>query len=282
MILSGKAKVAGVMGWPIAHSRSPRLHGYWLKKHGIDGAYIPMAVPPGRLEQALRALPALGLRGTNVTVPHKEAALRACDTVDSLAWRIGAVNTVVVGSDGALNGSNTDAFGLIENLRQNSGWQASDGPVVILGAGGAARSACVALIDAGVESIRIVNRTTGRAAELAGAMAPHCEAAAWDSREDTLSGAALVINTTTLGMTGQPPLEIRLDALPVSATVYDIVYAPLETGLLAAARARGNIAVDGLGMLLHQARPGFESWFGVMPDIDEDLRSFVQQDLLEN
>jgi shikimate dehydrogenase len=282
MILSGKAMVAGVMGWPVAHSRSPRLHGYWLEKHGIDGAYIPMAVPPESLEQALRALPALGLRGANVTVPHKEAALRVCDTVDPLARRIGAVNTVVVGSDGALNGSNTDAFGLIENLRQNSGWQASDGPAVILGAGGAARSACVALIDAGVESIRIVNRTTGRAAELAGAMTPHCEAAAWDSREDLLAGAALVINTTTLGMAGQPPLEIRLDALPLSATVYDIVYAPLETGLLAVARARGNPAVDGLGMLLHQARPGFESWFGVRPEVDEDLRNFVQQDLQGN
>jgi shikimate dehydrogenase len=280
MILSGKAKVAGVVGWPIAHSRSPRLHGYWLDKHGIDGAYIPMAVPPDRLEQALRALPALGLRGANVTLPHKEAALRACDEIDPLARRIGAVNTVVVGPDGALRGSNTDAFGLIENLRRNSAWRASDGPAVILGAGGAARSACVALIDAGVESIRIVNRTAKRASELAGAMAPNCEAAAWGRREELLDGAALVINTTTLGMTGQPPLEIMLDKLPVAATVYDIVYAPLETNLLAAARARGNQVVDGLGMLLHQARPGFEAWFGVLPDVDEGLRDFVLQDLL--
>lgn len=279
MILTGKALVAGVMGWPVTHSRSPRLHGYWLEKHGVDGAYIPMAVPPERLEQALRALPALGLRGTNVTVPHKEAALRVCDTVDSLARRIGAVNTVVVGPDGALEGSNTDAFGLIENLREGSDWQAMDGPVVILGAGGAARAACVALIDAGARSISIVNRTPERASELAGAMAPQCSAIAWDRREEALDGAALVINTTTLGMTGQPPLEIRLGALPVGATVYDIVYAPLETDLLAAARARGNRAVDGLGMLLHQARPGFEAWFGVRPEVDESLRDFVLQNL---
>ncbi len=279
MILSGKARVAGVMGWPVAHSRSPRLHGYWLEKHGIDGAYIPMAVPPERLEQALRALPALGLRGANVTMPHKQAALRACDAVDSLAQRIGAVNTVTVGPDGALEGSNTDAFGLIENLREGSDWLATDGPAVVLGAGGAARSACVALIDAGVESIRIVNRTPDRASELAGAMAPQCSAIAWGRCEEALDGAALVINTTTLGMTGQPPLEIRLDALPISATVYDIVYAPLETDLLAAARARGNRTVDGLGMLLHQARPGFEAWFGVRPVVDEALQAFVLQDL---
>lgn len=282
MILSGKAMVAGVMGWPVAHSRSPRLHGYWLKKHGIDGAYIPMGVPPERLEQALRALPALGLRGTNLTVPHKEAALRFCDAVDPLAQRIGAVNTVVVGPDGALEGSNTDAFGLIENLRDSSGWQAADGPAVILGAGGAARSACVALIDSGVESIRIVNRTPERANELAGAMAPQCSAVAWGRREEALDGAALVINTTTLGMTGQPALKIALDALPLEATVYDIVYAPLETNLLASARARGNRAVDGLGMLLHQARPGFEAWFGVRPEVDESLRDFVLQDLQED
>lgn len=282
MILSGKARVAGVMGWPVGHSRSPRLHGYWLNKYGVDGAYIPLAVSPERLEQALRALPALGLRGTNITAPHKETALAVCDAIDPLARRIGAVNTIVIGSDGALNGSNTDAFGLLENLRNSSNWRPTDGPVVILGAGGAARSACVALIDAGVESIRIVNRTLDRARDLAGAMAPRCDTVDWDRREEALEGAALVINTTTLGMTGQPPLDIRLDALPLHATVYDIVYAPLETGLLSAARAKGIKAVDGLGMLLHQARPGFEAWFGVRPEVDDGLRDFVLQDLQGN
>lgn len=279
MMLSGKAKVAGVMGWPVSHSRSPRLHGYWLEKYGIDGVYIPMAVPPERFEKAVRALPALGLRGANITVPHKEAALQACDEVDPLARRIGAVNTIAVDPDGALKGSNTDAFGLIENLRRNSGWRPGDGPAVILGAGGAARSACVALIDAGVDSIHIVNRTLARAGDLAGVMAPQCDALAWDRREEVLDGAALLINTTTLGMSGQPALDIRLDALPEAATVYDIVYVPLETDLLAEARLRGNHAVDGLGMLLHQARPGFEAWFGVRPDVDEGLREFVLQDL---
>lgn len=279
MIISGKARVAGVIGWPIAHSRSPRLHGYWLEKHRIDGTYIPMAVSPDRLEQALLALPALGLRGANVTLPHKETALRLCDSVDPLAQRIGAVNTIVVGADGELRGSNTDAFGLIEHLRQCSDWQPSDGPVVILGAGGAARAACVALIDAGVRSIRIVNRTFERASELASAMAPNCCAVLWEEREEALDGAALLVNTTSLGMAGQPPLDLRLKRLPRGATVYDIVYVPLETDLLAAARARGNCAVDGLGMLLHQARPGFEAWFGVPVEVDEDLRAFILQDL---
>lgn len=279
MILSGKARTAGVIGWPVAHSRSPRLHGYWLERHGIDGAYIPMAVPPGRLEQALRALPALGLRGVNVTLPHKEGTLAACDNVDSLARRIGAVNTVVVGDNGELNGSNTDAFGLIENLRQQSGWRPADGPAVILGAGGAARAACVALLDAGVGSIRIVNRTLQRAVDLADAMSGPCAAIAWKEREEALEGAALVVNTTSLGMAGQPPLDLRLDSLPRKATVYDIVYVPLETRLLAEARARGNAVVDGLGMLLHQARPGFEAWFGTPVEVDEGLRDFLLQDL---
>ena len=282
MILTGNARIAGVIGWPISHSRSPRLHGYWLEKHGIDGAYIPMAVPPGRTEQALRALPALGLRGTNVTLPHKEAALRVCDEVDPVARRIGAVNTIVVDEDGRLTGSNTDAYGLIENLRQRSGWQAGDGPVVILGAGGAARGACFAPADAGVPEIRIVNRTIERAVELARAVSPICEAVAWENRHDALADAALLINTTALGMEGQPPLEIALDALPPSAVVYDIVYVPLETPLLAAARARGNPVVDGLGMLLHQARPGFEAWFGVPVEVDDALRDFLLQDLSES
>ncbi len=282
MILTGKARVAGVIGWPISHSRSPRLHGYWLEKHAIDGAYIPMAVPPARIEQALRALPALGLRGTNVTLPHKEAALRICDEVDPVAHRIGAVNTIVVGEDGRLTGSNTDAYGLIENLRQRSCWQAGDGPVVILGAGGAARGACFALADAGAPKIRIVNRTIERAAELARAVSPICEAVAWENRQDALADAALLINTTALGMEGQPPLEIALDRLPPSAVVYDIVYVPLETPLLAAAWARGNPVVDGLGMLLHQARPGFEAWFGVPVEVDDALRDFLLQDLSES
>ena len=279
MILSGKARLAGVMGWPVSHSRSPRLHGFWLERHAIDGAYVPLAVPPGRIETALRALPVLGFRGANLTVPHKEAAPAICDELDPLARRIGAVNTIVVGDDGRLIGSNTDAYGLIENLRRNSGWRSGNDAVVVLGAGGAARAACVALIDAGAASVRIVNRTQLRAEILAEELGAGIAAVDWQDRNDALDGAALLVNTTTLGMTGAPPLDIDLSALPKSAIVYDIVYVPLETPLLAAARARGNPVVDGLGMLLYQAQPGFEAWFGVRPDVDEDLRRFVLNDL---
>lgn len=279
MILTARAKVAGIIGWPVSHSRSPQLHGYWLEKYGIDGTYIPLPVAPTNIETALRGLVALGLRGANVTVPHKEAVLRACDEVDPLARRIGAVNTLQVGADGSLLGTNTDAFGFIQNLGMHSGWQAPDGPAVVLGAGGAARAACVALVDAGVEIVNIVNRTEERAAKLANEISPYCRAVGWENREDVLDKAALLVNTTKLGMTGQPELEIRLDALPTTATVYDIVYTPLETALLAQARARGNRTVDGLGMLLFQAQPGFQAWFGVCPEVDNNLRNFILADV---
>lgn len=279
MILSGKSLLAGVMGWPVSHSRSPCLHGFWLERHGVDGAYVPLPVKPESFEQALRALPALGFRGANVTVPHKEAALAACDEVDPLARRIGAVNTIVVRKDGALAGSNTDAFGFIENLRQNSEWRSGDGPAVVLGAGGAARAICVALLDAGASAIRIANRTRMRSDQLAEELGADVEAVDWDGRADALDGANLLVNTTSLGMQGASPLEIDISALPQSATVNDIVYVPLETPLLAAARRRGNTAVDGLGMLLHQARPGFEAWFGARPVVDHDLRQFILDDL---
>ncbi len=279
MILSGKARVAGVMGWPVSHSRSPRLHGFWIERHAIDGVYVPLPVPPGRIETALRALPVIGFRGVNLTVPHKESALAICDQLDPLARRIGAVNTIVVGEDGRLIGSNTDAYGLVENLRRNSPWRSGNDPIVVLGAGGAARATCVALLDAGAGSLRIANRTLLRAEILAEELGAGVEAVDWENRGDALDGAALLVNTTTLGMAGQPPLEIDLSVLPKAAVVCDIVYAPLETPLLAAARARGNPVVDGLGMLLHQAQPGFEAWFGVRPDVDEDLRRFIVSDL---
>lgn len=276
---SGAARLAGVIGWPIAHSRSPRLHGFWLDRHGIDGAYVPLAVRPEDLEQAVRALPALGFRGVNVTVPHKQAVMSVCDRIDPTARRIGAVNTIVIDDDGRLSGRNTDAFGFIENLRQSGVWTAAAGPAVVIGAGGAARAVCVGLIDAGAPEIRLVNRTESRAAELADEFGPVVKAVPWAMRNDGLDGAALLVNTTSLGMTGQPPLELALDGLPVDAVVNDIVYAPLETGLLAAARARGNPVVDGLGMLLHQARPGFKAWFGVRPEADDEIRRFVLADL---
>jgi shikimate dehydrogenase len=274
--LSGQAKLAGVLGWPVSHSRSPRLHGFWLRQYRIDGAYVPLAVRPESFVEAVRALPLLGFRGANVTVPHKEAALAAMDRVEDLARRIGAVNTIVIDADGRLEGRNTDGFGFLESLRaQQPGWQAAAGPAVLLGAGGAARAVAVALIDAGAPEIRLVNRTVSRAERLARDVGGPVRVFAWDDLAAALAGAALLVNTTTLGMAGQPPLELDLDPLPPEAVVNDIVYAPLETALLARARARGNPVVDGLGMLLHQARPGFAAWYGVEPEVTPDLRAFV-------
>jgi shikimate dehydrogenase len=272
---SGKTRLAGVMGWPVEHSLSPRLHGYWLDQYRIDGAYVPLAVAPDALATALKALPALGFRGANLTVPHKERALALCDEVDDLARRIGAVNTVVV-RDGTLLGSNSDAFGFLENLKSGAPrWRSDAAPAVVLGAGGAARAVVAALVDSGVPEVRIVNRTHARAealaAELGGALSAH----GWERRDAALQEAGLLVNTTTLGMTGQPPLELDLAGLPADAVVTDLVYAPLITPLLAAAAARGNLAVDGLGMLLHQARPGFAAWFGVEPEVTAALRAFV-------
>lgn len=276
MVLTGKAKVAGVMGWPVGHSRSPRLHGFWLQQHGIDGAYVPLAVPPDRVEQAIRALPALGFRGCNVTVPHKEAALRAVDRLDPAARRIGAVNTIVVLPDGSLEGRNTDGYGFVENLAEGRpGWRADAGPAVVLGAGGAARAILVALLDAGVPEIVLANRTLARAEELAADIGGPLRAVPWENRTRALADAALLVNTTTQGMSGQPPLDLDLSGLPPAAIVTDIVYTPLTTPLLADAAARGNPTVDGIGMLLHQARPGFHAWFGLDPQVTPALRRFV-------
>jgi shikimate dehydrogenase len=274
--LTGATRLAGIMGWQVAHSLSPRLHGHWLHRHGIDGAYVPLPVPPERLEQALRALPALGFAGANLTVPHKETAVSLVDRLSPVAERIGAVNTVVVEPDGTLSGDNTDGFGFIAALSESRlGWQAGAGPAVILGAGGAARAVAVALLDAGAPEVRLLNRTPDRARALARELGGPSYAVDWAERSAALDGAALLVNTTSLGMQGQPPLVLALDALPRSAVVTDIVYVPLITALLAVARARGNPVVDGLGMLLHQARPGFRAWFGVDPEVDSDLRAVV-------
>jgi shikimate dehydrogenase len=279
MILTGHAKIAGVIGWPVSHSRSPRLHGYWLERYKIDGAYVPLAIGPAHVAQALRVLALAGFRGVNVTVPHKEAALAAVDVLDADARRIGAVNTVIMAPDGSLTGSNTDGVGFLAHLRASApAWSAS-GPAVVIGAGGAARAVVAALMGAGVPDIRVVNRTRERAEELVRSFDGPARVLPWVARHGALEGAALVVNTTTLGMTGQPALELDLDALLNDACVFDCVYAPLETPLLAAARARGLVAVDGLGMLIHQARPGFEAWFGVAPEVDEGLRRFLAEGL---
>jgi len=274
MIVSAKARLAGVVGWPVQHSLSPRLHGFWLDKYKIDGVYVALPVRPENLVEVLRLLPRIGFRGVNVTVPHKERALEAMDEIEPLARTIGAVNTVVVRDDGTLLGRNTDAFGFMENLRQGAPhWHPAHKPALVLGAGGSARAVCVALLDAGVPEIYLVNRTPERAKILAGELGEQVIAVAWESHASAMAEAALVVNTTTLGMKGQPETELDLSKLPRSAVVTDIVYAPLETPLLAAARARGNTVVDGLGMLIHQARPGFEAWFGVAPEATAELRA---------
>lgn len=276
MTITGKARLAGVMGWPVGHSRSPRLHGYWLDLHGIDGAYVPLAVRPGDLGAALRALPKLGFRGCNLTVPHKEEALSIVDRLDDTARRIGAVNTVVVEDDGSLTGRNTDAPGFIANLVQGAPGLTLDGATaMVVGAGGAARGVIAGLIEAGVVQIRLANRSADKTNALVHAFGSYVVAMPWDERADHLDDVDLLVNSTSLGMVGQPPLDLSLDGLPRRAIVTDIVYAPLETDLLARARARGNPVVDGLGMLLHQAVPGFEAWFGIRPEVTEALRRHV-------
>ena len=278
--VTSRTKRAGVMGWPVGHSLSPRIHGYWLDRYGIDGRYDLLPVPPEDLESRVKSLAADGLVGANVTVPHKEAALRAADSADANARRVGAANTLVVGADGKVAASNTDGFGFLENLRAGApDWRASSGPAVILGAGGAARAVAAALLDAGAPRLILLNRTRERADVLAKDLGK-ITVVSWSERERILADAALLVNATTLGMTGQPDLSLDLGRLPKTALVNDIVYRPLVTPLLASARARGNRTVDGLGMLLHQARPGFEAWFGVRPEVTEDLRRRVLDGLV--
>jgi shikimate dehydrogenase len=286
--LTGQSKLAGVFGWPVAHSRSPRLHGFWLAQYRIDGAYMPFATHPRNLPRAIRALPSLGFRGGNVTLPHKEQALGLVDEVSRQAQRIGAVNTLLVREDGSIFGDNTDGFGFLAHLQASRpGWKPEAGPALVLGAGGAARAIVVALLEAGVPKVQLANRTQRRAEELVETLsealgseaAARLEIAVWHKREAALEGAGLLVNSTQLGQAGQPPLELDLAALPMAAVVYDIVYVPIETPLLAAARARGNPVVDGLGMLLHQARPGFAAWFGIEPQVTPELRDFVLKDI---
>jgi shikimate dehydrogenase len=269
--------LAGVMGYPVMHSRSPKLHNYWLAKYGLTGTYVPLAIKAEHLRAALRALPALGFSGCNLTIPHKEAALEIVDRIDPLACRIGAVNCVAVAADGSLMGQNHDAFGYIESVREaQPRWRADAGPIVVIGAGGGARAVLVSLIDQGAREIRLVNRTPARAKALAGELGGPITALGWEQREVALKGAAMLVNATNQGMVGEPPLDLALDALPVSALVSDIIYIPRETALLAAARKRGNPTVNGLGMLLHQARPAFQAWFGIMPEVTPELRAMIE------
>lgn len=272
--------LAGVMGYPVMHSRSPRLHNYWLELHGIEGHYAPIAVRREGLEMALRALQPLGYSGVNLTIPLKEEALNVVDHVHPVARQIGAINCVVVNEDGTLEGYNYDAYGFIASLREaEPHWKASAGPVVVLGAGGAARAVLAGLIEDGAQEIRLANRTKGRASALAMEFGEAIQVHDWNDRADLLAGASMLVNTTSMGMTGQPPLEIALDRLARETLVADIVYVPLETDLLARARRMGNRTVDGLGMLLHQARPAFKHFFGVTPEVTPAVRGLIESTL---
>lgn len=272
--------LAGVMGWPVAHSRSPAIHNHWIRHHDLQGSYVLLPVLPERLGDAVRGLRALGFAGCNITIPHKVAAMSLMDRVDPLARRIGAINTIVVEADGTLTGYNNDAYGFIQSLLDaQPDWRADAGPITVLGAGGAARAILVALAERGAKDIRLCNRSLDKAQALAAEFGGPIRALPWEEREAALDGAALLVNSTSLGMKGQDPLQLSLDRLPKQALVCDVIYVPLETPLLAAARERGNATVNGLGMLLNQARPAFQRWFGVLPDVTPELRRMVEATL---
>ncbi len=268
--------LAGVVGWPIGHSRSPRLHGHWLDRYGIDGYYIPIALEPEDFEAGLRALPRLGFRGVNVTIPHKETACALADARSPRADAIGAANTLSFGAEGEIHADNTDGYGFLENLRQGApGWRADAGPALVLGAGGAARGVVWALLEAGAPEVRLANRTRARADALRSEFGARVVALDWAEAEAAAAGATAIVNTTALGLAVEDVAPLDFRNADAQALATDIVYEPLETPFLAAARRRGLRTVDGLGMLLHQAAPGFEAWFGVRPEVDDALRAAV-------
>ena len=275
--MAGDFILAGVMGWPIAQSRSPILHNYWIEKYKLNGRYVPLAVKPENLGDAIRGLRGLGFRGCNLTMPHKQMAMAMVDRVTDTAKRVGAVNCIVVEPDGEMWGTNNDGKGWYLSLLEVApSWKPADGPIAILGAGGAARGLLVTLIENGAKEIRLINRTFEKAEKLAKDIDPSIvKPITWEKRADVIGDVALLTNSTDQGFVGKPALDISLDKLPKQALVSDLIYTPPETPFLAAARARGNVTVNGLGMLLHQARPAFEAWFGVMPEITPDLRAAI-------
>ena len=272
-----KFVLAGVMGWPVAHTRSPAIHNHWIAQYGLKGAYVQLPVQPQNLEAAIRGLPALGFAGCNITVPHKVNAMQLMDTLHPAARRVAAINTVVVQADGSLLGMNNDGYGYIQSLRDaQPDWRGDAGPALVMGAGGAARAIVVALLDEGVPEVRLCNRTQEKAQALKDAFGDRVTVVPWADRNSAMAGVRLLVNTTTQGMHGQPALDVALDDLPAEALVSDAIYIPLETPLLAAARQRGHQTVNGLGMLLNQARPAFQAWFGVQPELTPGLIAAVQ------
>lgn len=271
---SPRFPLAAVIGSPISHSRSPVMHRYWLSQQQVAGDYTKLDVRADDLRDVLKTLPKMGFVGVNITIPHKQAALELADQVTDRAARIGAANTLVF-KDGLIFADNTDGYGFIQNLKTGAPDWNSSLPAVVLGAGGAARAVIVSLLDEGVPTLRLMNRSKAKAEALAQEFGTRVEVRDWDDRSQTLNGAGLLVNTTSLGMVGQPELAIDLNTLPSEAIVTDLVYTPLMTDLLARAQARGNVIVDGLGMLLHQGVPGFEMWFGATPTVDTATRKAV-------
>ena len=282
--------MAGVMGWPVMHSRSPLMHNYWMAQQGLAGTYVPLAIKPGTLAAALRALHPLGFAGCNLTIPHKEEAMSIVDEVDDVAKKIGAISCVAVRSGGTLFGTNNDWLGFLGNLKREApDWRAASGPIAVIGAGGGGRAVCYGLLREGATEIRLVNRTEAKGVAIAKDLAAKDLATKdldgpirvlpWTQRHDALDGVSMVVNVTSQGMVGQAPLDLRLDKLPKAALVADIIYTPLETPLLAAARRRGHRTVNGLGMLLHQGVPAWKLWFGIEPVVTAELRQTMEQSI---
>jgi len=272
--------MAAVMGWPVMHSLSPLMHNTWMEQEGLKGTYVPLAIEPGTLEPALRALHPLGFAGCNLTIPHKLDAMAIVDEVDDVARKIGAMSCVVVNEDGTLFGTNNDWLGFVGNLKQFfPDFRAEAGPVTVIGAGGGGRAVCYAMLDQGAPEIRLVNRTPEEPALIAKEFGGPITPVAWAERHDALDGAVMVVNATSQGMKGEPALDIQLDTLPKSALAVDIIYTPLETPFLADARMRGNPTLNGLGMLLHQGPAAWKRWFGIEPAITDDLRRRMEQAL---
>ncbi len=268
--------LAGVVGSPVAHSRSPRLHRYWLRKYGIPGYYIPMDIAAGDLAEAFATLPKLGFVGVNVTIPHKERILEFADIVTDRAALMGAANTIIFRDDGKVHADNTDGYGFIENLRHGvPDWSPKSGPAAVVGAGGAARAVIASLLDGGAPEIRVTNRTRARADALRAEFGARVQVFDWVAAGNAIEGAATIVNASSLGMTGKPSFRVPLDGLSPNAVVTDLVYTPLDTQLLEEARKTGCRTVDGLGMLIHQAVPAFERWFGLRPEVDAGVRSAV-------
>ena len=272
--------MAGVMGWPVMHSRSPLMHNYWMEQQGLAGTYVFLEIKPGTLEPALRALHPLGFSGCNLTIPHKLDAMSIVDEVDDVAKKIGAISCVVVREDGSLFGTNNDWLGFLGNLKeQQPGWRGDAGPVTVIGAGGGGRAVCYALLQEGVPELRLVNRTREKAERIAEEYGGPITVLPWEDRHDALEGAVLAVNVTNQGMVGEAPLDLRLDKLSDTAVAADIIYTPLDSPYLVAARERGNQTVNGLGMLLHQGPPAWKLWFDVEPTVTAELREQMERSI---